>query len=459
VNSSAQSYGYDAPPQYIYSPGSVGTASGMIPPQSGTPSASTPWINLDENSEIGLDMMYAGTAPTTGPIGQQILFLAKANRTEYNYVAANGWWTPARFNAQNQLTFAPIINTAKYIAANKADPPAGSNTLVSFPNGTIEVKSAWRQLTPMELSKGRFYTTTARYYVEGAYGQPVYIDTTLGLVALHIIQKTPSAPFFVYATFSQADNLLDVSGTAVETQDGTTKPPYLLLPPMDPNVVSKNATPANPATPSSVEQLSPPTSSVTPYNRIFFLNTATKPPPPPTTQGPVALNRREHSISPTVIAVNQQAQAAIAAYNSAAVWQYYKLVSVQYAPYDKPPGITYQGAPGGPDPSTYYQANEVVESNYNLQVFSGQFQPTLAPPYQNVNISNLITDYTPTGTPFKNVYTGGNGFNMGGCMGCHGNAQVAGSGFSFIFFGGPVVAPETVGTPNTAKFRRLFLHR
>jgi hypothetical protein len=458
VNNASQSYGYDAPPQYVYAPGSVGTSNGMIPPF-GSASASTPWINLDENSEIGLDMMYAGHAPTTGPLGQQILFLAKANRAEYTYVAANGWWTPARFNMQGQLTFAPIINTAAYIAQNKTDPPPGSNTLVSFRNGTIEVKSAWRQLTPQELSSGKFYTTTARYYVQNAAGEPAYIDTTLGLVALHIIQKTPSAPFFVYATFSQGNNLLDVNGNSVETVDGSVVPPNMLLPPLDPNVISKNATSANPANPGSIQRLSPPTSTTTPSNRVFYINTVSTPPPPPTTQGPVALNRREHSIAPTIVAANQLAQAAIAAYNPAAVWQYYKLVSVQYVPYDKPAGITYTGAPGGPDPSTYYQANEVVESNYNLQVFSGKFQGTLNPPYQNVNVNYLITDYNNDGSAFKNVVTQGNGFNMGGCMGCHGNAQNAGSGFSFIFFGGPVLSPDTVGTPNLAKFRRLFLRQ
>jgi hypothetical protein len=147
---------------------------------------------------------------------------------------------------------------------------------------------------------------------------------------------------------------------------------------------------------------------------------------------------------------------------------------VQYQPYDKPAGTIYTGASGGPDPSTYYQANEVVETNYNLQVFSGQFQNNLPSPNQNANINNLITDYNSDSTsslygkPFYNVYypstSGGKAANMGGCMGCHGNAQVAGADFSFIFKGGRVTAPE-VGTPpnptpsemGLAKFRKLLL--
>jgi hypothetical protein len=215
--------------------------------------------------------------------------------------------------------------------------------------------------------------------------------------------------------------------------------------------------------------------------RLFYNNTATTPAPPPTTQGIVAVDQREHNIPRCVIDVNTAAHAAIKAYgqqnnNSNPVWLYYKLVNVQYQPYDKPAGITYTGASGGPDPSSYYQANEVVETDYNLQVFSGQFQKNLPSPNQSANINNLITDYnsdstsTLYGTPFKNVFystsaaNSGKAANMGGCMGCHGNAQAGGFDFSFILFGGPVPAPE-VGTaptstaPSTismAKFRKLF---
>jgi hypothetical protein len=44
--------------------------------------------------------------------------------------------------------------------------------------------------------------------------------TRMGLVALHIIQKTPSAPYFIYATFEQSDNLLRADGSRVEDTEG-----------------------------------------------------------------------------------------------------------------------------------------------------------------------------------------------------------------------------------------------
>jgi hypothetical protein len=498
-------YGYDDLPQYIYQASatpnpwiipsngqipSFASLSGPTPTPTASPSPA-PWINLDEQSEIGLDTMYAGTLTSANPPfpGQQILFLAKANRAEYTYVAANTWWNGS----------APGTATANYIAgfatnpSAYAEPTPGSNTYVAFPNNTIEVKSAWRQLTAKEASSGRFYTTTVRFYNANASLQVGYIDAVWGLVALHIIQKTPSAPYFIYATFSQADNILDSNGNCIEDEQGnlrlgpcgvqTTATPAPTAP-LEPNVTSTPATSGTPQTPQTVEQLQPATSGLTLQTagqRLFYNNTATTPAPPPTTQGIVAVNQREHNIPQCIIDVNTVAHAAIKAYgqqnnNANPVWLYYKLVNVQYQPYDKPAGTIYTGASGGPDPSSYYQANEVVETDFNLQLFSGQFQKNLPSPNQNTNINNLITDYnsdstsTLYGTPFKNVYystsaaNSGKAANMGGCMGCHGNAQAGGFDFSFILFGGPVPAPDVGTAPNSAapsaislkKFRTLF---
>jgi hypothetical protein len=500
VNDAGKFYGYDDPPKYVYTPSTTASPpnqqwivpnNGLIPPFASA-STTTPWINLDEQSEIGLDAMFAGNAPTAPFPGQQLLFMAKANRAEYTYVAANGWWIQTQ-DASGNTILPPITATSNYIAgvagnpSQYLDPQPGSTQYVSFLNNTIEVKSAWRQLTTDETNSGRFYTTKVRYYNAPSSGpsagQVGYVDAVFGLVALHIIQKTPSAPYFIYATFSQADNLLDAHGNKIEDPNGT------LLEnsgsdPLDPNVTSQNATSANPATPQSVQHLSPATSSLTPDQvgkRIFFTNSPSTPPPPPTTQGMVALNRREHNIPQCIIDVNTVAHAAIVSYDqqhniSNPVWQYYKLVSVQYQPYDKPAGTTYSGASGGPDPATYYQANEVVESDYNLQVFSGHFQGPLNAPNNNLNINKLISDFNNDGSAFHNTfysnYSAGSGkaANMGGCMGCHGNAQFFGGDFSFVLLGGPVNSPEVAtgpypaaspvnggGVAGVTRFRKLLL--
>jgi hypothetical protein len=448
-------YGYNAPPQYIYGAGVSASGNGQVGACPGQSPVSQPaWVNLDENSQIGLDQMYAGAAATSPVPGQQILFLAKGNEVEYAYVAANQWFgqVPPPFTA-----------TASYVTTNKKDPPPGSTQYVSFPSGTIEVKTAWRRLTSKETASGRFLTGTIRFYetTTGTPSYPCYREEQWGMVALHIIQKTPTAPYFVFATFGQTDNMLDPQGNDIEDPNG------VLLknqqaPPLNPTIVSKNATSANPATSSSAQALSPQTVTCTAAQQLYYQNIAsgggTGLP-----AGQVCIQRRKHDIPPTIITANTAAHAAITAYDQGngianSPWLYYKLVNVQYKPINKVPGKDYTG----PDAATFYQANIVVETDYNLQVFSGRFQQQPpkkgAPPNGCVNTLgfDLITDFNCNGTPFYNTYFNGTANNMGGCMGCHGNAQVGGADFSFILDGQRVAAPESAGPAGAVAARKRF---
>jgi hypothetical protein len=414
---------YDAAPQYNYS---------TLLSSTGRP----PWINLDENSQIGLDHIFAGAA--TGaplPLGTQILFMAKANRTDFEYVCPKGWWSA------DNLAHAKR-KTAEHIEKTHTDPEPGAKDRVSFPYGTIEVKAAWRKLGPKE-DASRFYTTTVRYYIKdsAAPGGIAPVDDTLALVGLHIIQKTRSAPYFIFATFEQADNILDESGKPVEDVNGnyTGSAPNALRP----DIQSIDATVSSGQSFTFTEDELGETKT-----QLNFSNT----PNTGLVTGTIKVEKREHLIADDVIAVNKEAHAAIAAYveknfskDSKSPWAYYKLVSVQAKPIDKPKaGVTYDK----PDASTYYQANSTIETDYNLQVFSGQFysySPEL-PDNRGGTLSNTITDFTTDGKPFKNVAYQGSGYNMGGCMGCHGNAQHGGTDFSFILAGGRDTAPDTAGT-------------
>lgn len=450
-------YGYDASPSYIYQ-------NGAIAPLAATPSADTPWINADETSQIGLDNIFAGVGAAPGPgspIGNQIVFLAKANRVEFDYIAPLGWW---------DISEVPKNLTANYVSSQRRNPPPGSTNLVSFPNGTVELKSAWRKLGPNE-DASRFYTTKVRYY--GSNNATIgYVDDTLALVGLHIIQKTPSAPYFIFATFEQADNIVDANGKPVEDANGN----FIGAPPaspMTPAITSVNATATTP------QILSPQNSPATANSQLYYVNLQLDGHSQGLTNGTVLVNQREHAIAHEVIAANARVHQAISAYvtanlpaqNGKSVWDHYKLVSVQYKPIDKPvPGQDYVGK----DVATYYQANATIETDYDLQVFSGQFYKTL--PGYNINyLSNSITDFTPQavtgadgkpvvgGAPFKNVSYDGHGFNMGGCMGCHGNAQQGGGDFSFILLGGGVQAPDTVGgqgaSPGFVATLKSYLNR
>ena len=74
-------------------------------------------------------------------------------------------------------------------------------------------------------------------------------------MALHIIQKTPSAPYFIYATFEQADNILTAEGKPVEDENGdiivqpaTATTPQVCL--IDPQPPTTSPPPPNGDTPS-----------------------------------------------------------------------------------------------------------------------------------------------------------------------------------------------------------------
>lgn len=530
VSDASQSYGYDAPPQdYIYS-------HGTISPCSGQASSSTPWVNLDEVTQIGLNQMYAGAGPTLEADfpGPQILFLAKSNRQHYVYsvqprpkgsnpqkpysgamkqidTSTYGIWNHTSVGEHPWQTDNAAYNALVYnFVSNYAAGKAPVAPYVDFPSGTVEAKSAWRQLTSDEAASGRFHTQTVRYYTTPELykeyvnpnastpsGDICYVDDTLGLLALHIIHKTPTAPYFVYATFGQTDNIQTANGTDVEDVNGKVvaapeQPP--LCPGSCPSAdaaygVGTGADPAKGievtlASGDGAKQVETFTSTAyeknpkypeggpfatcNPGEQLYYQNIYSSSTQAPLPLGTMCVTQRVHPIPQAVIDANTAAHQAIAQYNqtngiSSSPWSYYKLVNVQWKPVDKPAGQLYDDNDPSVPTASYYQANIVVETDYNLQVFSGQFQGAVAgddpPP-----TANLISDYwgadmPMAGKPFHNVYYNGNRHNMGGCMGCHGNAAVNnGSDFSFILQGGRVADAEAAGNPaQTEKADEAFV--
>ncbi|HXI87809.1 MAG TPA: hypothetical protein VNH64_10145 [Parvularculaceae bacterium] len=459
-SSAATSWGYDALPQYNY----VVSVPACDPQQANDP---VPWVNLDETDQITLDNMYAGVVQASSSPGnsapQLVRFLAKADRNEYVYVAGNSdptnpldqWWSA--------IPTSVVTATKAYLAQNMQSPPAGSSTLVSLPNNTVELKAAWRPLNPSEIASGRFHTQTARFYEQSSGGGACYRDAVWGLVALHIIQKTPSAPYFIYATFEQADNILTASGQRVEDADGnmllkpaTATTPQTCL--VDPRPSGSGGSDA-PSTSGMVILTDNPSACKpsktaqycgAPGSQLYYRNATFPAPNNQPSGGDICVNRRLEAIPDYAITANKTAHAAISSYLQqqgikSAPWLSYKLVNVQYYPYDKipnpsiPNGSPYTANPpytaANPAPSSYYQANIVVETNRSLQLFAGGLSP------------NIATEWNQNGSPHKNSYYAGKFYNMGGCMGCHGSqgqnpAGQAGD-FSVILARGAVVVPET----------------
>ncbi len=123
-----------------------------------------------------------------------------------------------------------------------------------FTPGSIEIKAAWRELKSAEVEAAR-----KRYYViDAKVMNPVKNDTCedrfMALVGLHIVQKTPLRPQWVWSTFEHIDNVPD-HGTAHPI--GTfsyndPNAPQRLIPPNEPPALSKTNPPVPDPSPMQV---------------------------------------------------------------------------------------------------------------------------------------------------------------------------------------------------------------
>ena len=473
-SATAPSFGYDALPEYVYGMPPYDNYPLVGPCPGSTPPSETAWVNLDETDQITLDSMYAGvvsvSASASNSAPQLIRFLAKANRIEYAYVAKHQWWDGS----------APTGLTAIYVKDHRQD-PTDADKYVLLPDNSIEVKAGWRVLNPSEISSGRFHTASVRYYekLNGSAHATCYQQAKFGLVSLHIIQKTPLAPYFIYATFEQADNILDANGQPVESVDGAVLGPPPCRSdqtepcPRTPSVTPDDTPIVSPGNVPPRVDLAPTTAAyctpgvtTTPPNRLFYQNAENKAALP--RGGYICVNKRDNDIPPVVTDANKKAHALIQSYSAEhgvqnPVWQYYKLINVQYQPINKDHAALYGTQPGesnlldAHNPTTYYLANIVVETNRPLQLFSGGLVNT----GDTGSNSDYASQFPEGGTGIhSNMFYQGSGYNMGGCMGCHGSqGQTKGGDFSVIMAVGPVLKPEPPAPPTTAGAALILRNR
>ncbi|MCG8456778.1 MAG: hypothetical protein MI919_10905, partial [Holophagales bacterium] len=156
--------------------------------------------------------------------------------------------------------------------------------------------------------------------------------------------------------------------------------------------------------------------------------------------------------------------------SSGSVWCNYQLVGTQYAATTTPdpeptqldslvPQAANIEAPSNSG-QPYYLANLVIESNVGLQQFQGL--PLTTDPnvikvidhYKGGNPGNVTSSFTGAfqRDAFNLAYRTQKGghhttyeYNMGGCMGCHGVAQLSGYAFSFVLLDNQYgAAPDTL---------------
>jgi hypothetical protein len=96
----------------------------------------------------------------------------------------------------NQSEFNQIVGPKWYLRSNL---PAS----ITFQNGSIDIKSAWIDMAKMPHPE-RYYTRTA-WLLDPDTG--ACAQKSVGLVGLHIVQKTPTRPQWIWTTFEQVDNV------------------------------------------------------------------------------------------------------------------------------------------------------------------------------------------------------------------------------------------------------------
>lgn len=147
-----------------------------------------------------------------GPLIDQnrnyVRYEVRINEIEYEQVRTEKWYDVDVVNAA-------ISRTVRNQKQAGVRPQEG----IQFKPNSIELKGAWRELTD-EDDASKFYTVEALIPDE----QGNYTAAKMGLVGLHVMQKTERFPQWIWSTFEHIDN---VSGTHPSFNNGTPFPPSL----------------------------------------------------------------------------------------------------------------------------------------------------------------------------------------------------------------------------------------
>jgi hypothetical protein len=242
-----------APPSDFNSNSSLWTSN---PAQSPCPRAQPGDFLLAPISKFG-NVGLAG-------VGDLVSVLIAQNGTFVRYLAA-----------YNQSEFNQIRDRQWYLAANlpQNQNPVGPD--IVFANGALDVKSAWIDMR--NVANPERYHTRPAWLVDPISGRCGDAPVAVGLVGLHIVQKTPKPPQWIWSTFEQIDNVPPPTyvpptppNRPVQTftfNDGTAMPMPTSIPPSFIWSNARNAT--TPPRPVNIQRLTPIHSKTAATNVIW----------------------------------------------------------------------------------------------------------------------------------------------------------------------------------------------
>jgi hypothetical protein len=121
-------------------------------------------------------------------------------------VAQNGRYIRTE-TLYNQAAYDYIVHRKLYLRSELPPVPSPRPTepVLRFPDGSIVLKAAWLDLDGLtEEQKSRYYRRSATLR-DANTGRCSVV--TMGLIGLHIVQKTASRPQWIWSTFEHVDNV------------------------------------------------------------------------------------------------------------------------------------------------------------------------------------------------------------------------------------------------------------
>jgi hypothetical protein len=373
---------------------------------------------LKDTTKYGDDVLDEYVqANRMGPVidqnGNYLRYGLNFNETMYAYIVSNVLYTvegQEAFDANDPDENDSPIDWPQGVYSTDTEPVAGS----------IFIKSAWKILTS-EDDESKFYRTEAYIYNEAGgpfpfSDEPTVTEScsieTVGLVGLHIVHRTNSAPQFIWATFEHVDNAPWLADFANGTPSGS----YSLF--------DASSCPAADGKPSCTFNQLPDH----PWN------------PEKTGQTPSQIVR---VAAPGHYAeyVNSNMQITLGSNYGETVWANYFLVDVQFPTVtvveDSSTGLATEN-PAYPDgmPTPTFLANSTMET-YVQGFYSGETTTNSDDIPTSDQMQNVTYDDSKGVKPnFVSIYnqSGGADRVTSSCVGCHYDAgMVTGANANFVF--------------------------
>jgi hypothetical protein len=362
----------------------------------------------------------------------------RVDRTEWEFIVNqnNYWQTGASLaaipqNLMRDYSVEPGMTMGEFPAAlyNNGDPGGPVDI------GSMELKAAWKQLTPEEIASGTYYTQSMALYDPRAVGSGQCRQQLMGLVGLHIVYMPAQFgnPEWVWATFEHRLNV-----PTSEINDGETNFSFYSADCVNTKTLEECAA-YNPSTDLPQDFRCCPNLKL--YPSAADIPVGTDPVPSQVTR---LTNPTVSTILPTQC-TEHYVNAITKFFGADNVWKNYFLVSAQWP---------LRGASTNrPFYAPTYEANlPCLLRNATLETFSVGLE---APGMNGCNASSLgcricngdCVDPADAGAACPNGADAVDQFNTATCMGCHGN--YAGHNSSFIFTHRPCCVRSDGTLPNT----------